>query len=62
MLPRHPIEPRHLEVVAALAPKFTYDLMWQDGDVALVDNTLTMHGRRPYAGERKRRVLVALAA
>lgn len=51
-----------LETIASLAPQFTYDLNWQDGDVALVDNRLTMHGRRPYSGERKRQVLVALAA
>jgi alpha-ketoglutarate-dependent taurine dioxygenase len=51
-----------LERIAALSEKFTYDLQWQDGDVALLDNKITMHGRRPYSGERKRQVLVALAA
>lgn len=56
------IDAADLEFIAALAPEFTFDLLWQDGDVALVDNTLTMHGRRPYSGERKRQVLVALAA
>lgn len=51
-----------LERIADLSEKFTFDLDWQDGDVALVDNYRTMHGRRPYSGDRKRQVLVALVA
>jgi alpha-ketoglutarate-dependent taurine dioxygenase len=50
-----------LELAVKLSEKYTFDLPWQDGDVALVDNYMTMHGRRPYSGERKRQVLVALA-
>jgi hypothetical protein len=50
-----------LQLAAKLAEKFTFDLPWQDGDLALVDNYITMHGRRPYSGPRKREVLVALA-
>ncbi|GBL03194.1 TauD/TfdA family dioxygenase [Glaciecola sp. KUL10] len=50
-----------LELVASLAAQFTFDLPWQDGDVALVDNYMAMHGRKPFSGERKRQVLVALA-
>lgn len=51
-----------LETVVELANEFTYDLNWRDGDVALVDNKMTMHGRRPFTGDKKRQVLVALAA
>ncbi len=51
-----------LELVVKLSKDFTYDVKWQDGDVVLVDNKMAMHGRRPYSGERKRQVLVALAA
>ena len=51
-----------LRRMAELAERFTVDLAWQDGDVALVDNRLVMHGRRPYSGDRRRQVLVALAA
>ncbi|MGK0373901.1 MAG: alpha-ketoglutarate-dependent taurine dioxygenase [Arenicella sp.] len=51
-----------LERIAALSENYTFDIQWQDGDVALLDNKITMHGRRPYSGERKRQVLVALAA
>lgn len=42
----------------ALADALSYDLDWQAGDVALVDNFRVMHGRRPFAG--KRRVLASL--
>jgi len=51
-----------LKDIVEMAANYTFDLEWQDGDVALVDNKMTMHGRRPYGGDRKREVLVALAA
>lgn len=51
-----------LELVNDLSAQFTFDLEWQDSDVAIVDNYTAMHGRRPYSGDRKRQVLVALAA
>lgn len=57
-----PILAKDLEVIVKLSKKYTYDLNWQDGDIALVDNKMTMHGRRPYSGNRKRQVLVALSA
>ena len=50
-----------LQLAVKLSEKYTFDLPWQDGDVALVDNYMTMHGRRPFFGERKRQVLVSLA-
>ena len=34
------------------ADELVFDLAWQQGDVALVDNFLVMHGRRPFAGKR----------
>ena len=49
-----------MEQVAALAESLSFDLQWRNGDMALVDNFLVMHGRRPYRGER--RVLVSLVA
>ncbi len=51
-----------LELIVELSKQFTFDVPWQDGDMALVDNKMVMHGRRPFSGERKRQVLVALAA
>ena len=45
--------------VAAMAEELTFDVPWQQGDVALVDNVVVMHGRRPFHGTRK--VLASLA-
>ncbi len=56
------ITPESLNLVVELSKDFTFDIEWQDGDMALVDNKMAMHGRRPFSGERKRQVLVALAA
>jgi len=44
----------------SIADELTHDLAWQAGDVALIDNFLVMHGRRPFEG--KRRVLASLVA
>lgn len=53
--------PTHfLDTICDLAAQTAYDLVWQDGDVAVVDNHLSMHGRRPYGGDTVRRVLVTL--
>jgi hypothetical protein len=49
-----------MDRVIALADALTFDLVWQTGDVALVDNFLVMHGRHPYSGDR--RILAALVA
>ena len=48
--------------IANWAEEFTFDLQWQAGDIVLIDNRRSMHGRRPYSGDKKRLVLVALAA
>lgn len=55
-----PITGAEMAPAISLADELTYDLAWQTGDVALVDNFLVMHGRRPFAG--KRRVLASLVA
>lgn len=49
------------ESVGALIDKayeITFDLDWQTGDAVLIDNTVVMHGRRPFEGTR--RVLASL--
>lgn len=56
------ISKNYLDTIVEISESLSYDLMWQDGDVALVDNNLAMHGRRPYSGDRKRKVLVVLGA
>lgn len=42
-----------MERAVALSEEIVFDLPWQTGDVALVDNYLVMHGRRPFQGTRK---------
>ena len=44
--------------VIRLSNLLTFDIPWQTGDVVLVDNFTTMHGRRPFEGQR--RVLASL--
>ena len=56
------IESKDLGKLVELAERHTFDLAWQDGDVALVDNYRVMHGRRAFSGERKRQVLVAMGS
>lgn len=49
-----------MRIVCDAGEELTFDLPWQTGDIALVDNFLVMHGRRPFQG--KRRVLASLFA
>ena len=53
-----PITQADMAPAIAAAEDLTCDVAWQAGDVALLDNFLVMHGRRPFAG--KRRVLASL--
>lgn len=46
--------------VAQMAEDLTFDVEWQAGDVALVDNISTMHARRSFEGSRK--ILASLVA
>lgn len=54
------IDPQAMAKVIELAEQLSFDMNWRAGDVALVDNSLVMHGRRPFQGER--RVLASLLA
>lgn len=47
-----------MAAAVALADELTFDVPWQSGDVAIVNNFTVMHGRRPFGGTR--RVLVSL--
>lgn len=49
-----------MALVIRLSDLLTFDIPWQTGDVVLVDNFVTMHGRRPFEGQR--RVLASLVA
>jgi alpha-ketoglutarate-dependent taurine dioxygenase len=55
----NPIDPADIHAATKLAESCTFDIPWQDGDVALVDNRVAMHGRRPFRGTRK--VLASLS-
>jgi len=54
------LEKSSLDTIVAIAESLSYNVPWQDGDVVVLDNNLVMHGRRPFSGERKRKVLVVL--
>ncbi len=55
-----PIPPASMQRAIDLGDELSFDLAWQTGDMALIDNFLVMHGRRPFTG--KRRVLASLVA
>jgi len=43
----------------SIANELTFDIAWKRGEFALIDNTVVMHARRTFTGER--RVLASLA-
>jgi hypothetical protein len=49
-----------VDVAVRISDELSFDIPWQRGDVALVDNYVTMHGRRTFTGKRK--VLASLVA
>jgi alpha-ketoglutarate-dependent taurine dioxygenase len=53
-----PIEDAVVDEVRALYQRAAIGFQWQEGDILMLDNMLTAHGRNPYAGARK--VVVAL--
>jgi len=55
-----PLDPDDVAKASVLADGVTFDILWQDGDLALVDNYTVMHGRRTFTGTRK--VLASLVA
>lgn len=64
-LPRHvyygdgsPIEESVIEEIRSIYQQATVSFPWQPGDVLMLDNMLTAHGRNPYIGSRK--VVVAM--
>ena len=55
-----PLDTDAVLAVCDMADEATFEIPWQAGDVALLDNYLVMHGRRPFRGTR--RVLASLVA
>lgn len=48
-----------LENIREAINRETYKFAWQRGDILIIDNVLTMHGRMPYRGSRKIAVAIA---
>jgi alpha-ketoglutarate-dependent taurine dioxygenase len=55
-----PLDHEAVMTACAIADELSFDVPWQAGDVALVDNFVAMHGRRTFTGTRK--VLASLVA
>ena len=54
-----PLDREGVLLAARLAEEVAFDIPWRQGDVALVDNFVAMHGRQTFTGTRK--VLASLA-
>jgi alpha-ketoglutarate-dependent taurine dioxygenase len=48
-----PLDREAVNTAVQLGEELSFDVPWQRGDVALVDNFVTMHGRRTFRGTRK---------
>ena len=55
-----PLNPADVAAASAIADELTFDILWRNGDIALMDNYVVMHGRRTFKGTRK--VLASLVA
>ncbi len=55
-----PLDRQAMDRVIDMAEELAFDVPWQSGDMALVDNYVAMHGRRTFTGTR--RVLASLVA
>jgi alpha-ketoglutarate-dependent taurine dioxygenase len=53
-----PIEDSVMDDIRELYRRLAVSLPWQEGDILMLDNMLTAHGRNPYLGERK--IVVAM--
>jgi hypothetical protein len=54
-----PLDVESVGRAIAIADELAFDLAWQAGDCAIIDNRVAMHGRRPFEGTR--RVVASLA-
>ncbi len=55
-----PIPAEVFHEVRAAAASLTVGFQWEQGDMMMIDNMLTMHGRSPFSGVRK--ILVAMSS
>lgn len=54
-----PIDPSMLDEILRVCDEHSIVFPWNEGDVLLLDNMLTAHGRKPFVGKRK--VVVGMA-
>ena len=54
-----PIEPAMLDEIVRVCDEQSILFPWHEGDVLMLDNMLTAHGRKPFVGKRK--VVVGIA-
>ncbi len=54
-----PILDEHVAQIRDRGLENSVDVDWREGDILLIDNVLTAHGRRPFTGPR--RILVAMS-
>ena len=47
------LDTKAVQTACKIADELTFDVPWQTGDVALIDNFRVMHARRPFTGTRK---------
>jgi alpha-ketoglutarate-dependent taurine dioxygenase len=45
-------DPADIDELYRIFESITHSLRWSDGDLLLIDNIMTAHGRNPYEGER----------
>ncbi|HYL06279.1 MAG TPA: TauD/TfdA family dioxygenase, partial [Thermoanaerobaculia bacterium] len=50
-----------LEETEAVGEAHAEEINWQPGDVAMIDNTRFMHGRRSFYGDTQRQILTVLS-
>ena len=55
-----PVDVAALRFAAQVCDAHAYDIEWQRSDVAMIDNYLVMHARRPWSGDGPRVVLASL--
>ncbi len=57
----YPLGPELVEQVRSCAESLTRFVEWEQGDIALLDNTRMMHGRRELLPEEQRKVFIRLS-